>query len=48
MNHALFGVAIFAGMALTSSAIAEDIDVKIGVGIPLAFGQTSTPLATRL
>src|SRR5438552_14590171 len=42
MKHALFAATNFTGVALASSAMAQDVDVKIGFGIPLSPGLTET------
>jgi hypothetical protein len=42
MKHALFAVTICTGITFAASAMAQDADLRIGFGIPLAPGQTGT------
>jgi hypothetical protein len=42
MKHALFAATIVTGIAFAPSAMAQEADLRIGVGIPLAPGQAGT------
>jgi hypothetical protein len=42
MKRALFAASIITGIAFVPSAMAQDVDLRVGVGIPLSPGQADT------
>jgi hypothetical protein len=42
IKHGLFVASVASGIIFAASAMAQDADLRIGVGIPLSPGQTGT------